>query len=656
MHAFLSPAIRLLGRLRIGHKFMLVGVVPLLLLLALGVAEIRQQHARVQALAAKRAATALMGQLVAWNQVLIDSRRVAITGTAGEALLAQFRQQAAVVDRQLGQIDAAVQAAVPLFDMRTEAAGLREGWAELQKKVQALPADAEFAQKAFAAHAPEYGRLYAFMRDLGNKSGLAQDPDADLFYLGYPLANHTPSTAGIAVRIAAYATLNVARGEVAAKDKVFYEVTDARLNDTFTGVETMLAQSMKANPQVQQALEQKFATLKASSKDLLGYVRKHFTGVDRVTVTQQDLAAAAQPTIDAAWALVEANRQVLDTLLEARGAQAASHRNGVALGLVAGIAVAVYLYLGMYLGMAASLDRAKQAAQALAKRELGTVQAAAGAGRGGDELGALLGDLAQADQALAGVIAGVRASSSSIATASSEIASGTQDLSSRTEQAASNLQQTASAMEQLSATVQHSAASSSTANQLARSAAEVAQRGGAVVSQVVSTMDEINTASRKIADIIGTIDGIAFQTNILALNAAVEAARAGEQGRGFAVVAGEVRSLAQRSAEAAREIKALIGNSVERVATGARLVQDAGGTMDEIVASVQRVADVIGEVTAAAGEQSQGIGQVNQAVTQLDQMTQQNAALVEESAAAAESLNQQAGQLAELVGTFRIRA
>ncbi len=248
----------------------------------------------------------------------------------------------------------------------------------------------------------------------------------------------------------------------------------------------------------------------------------------------------------------------------------------------------------------------------------------------------------------------VRQSSDSIATASAEIASGNQDLSTRTEQAASNLQQTASSMEQLTGTVRQSADAARQANQLASSAAEVAQRGGSVVTQVVATMDDINASSRKIADIIGVIDGIAFQTNILALNAAVEAARAGEQGRGFAVVAGEVRSLAQRSAEAAKEIKALIGASVDKVDSGSRLVADAGSTMTEIVASVKRVTDIIGEITAASSEQSDGIGQVNTAVTQLDQMTQQNAALVEQSAAAAESLKQQAALLAHAVSTFKL--
>ncbi len=253
-------------------------------------------------------------------------------------------------------------------------------------------------------------------------------------------------------------------------------------------------------------------------------------------------------------------------------------------------------------------------------------------------------------------ISAVRASAESITTASTEIASGNLDLSQRTESAASSLQQTASSMEQLTATVRHSADSAVQAKGLAASAAQVALRGGAVVSQVVTTMGDINGSSKKIADIIGVIDGIAFQTNILALNAAVEAARAGEQGRGFAVVASEVRSLAQRSAEAAREIKSLIGASVDRVEAGTRLVADAGQTMSEIVASVQRVADIIGEISAATGEQSSGIGLVNVAVSDLDHSTQQNAALVEESAAAAGSLKEQAARLVQLVATFHVTA
>jgi len=252
------------------------------------------------------------------------------------------------------------------------------------------------------------------------------------------------------------------------------------------------------------------------------------------------------------------------------------------------------------------------------------------------------------------ILLDVRSGSNSIITASGEIALGAQDLSQRTEQTAANLQEAAASMEQLTGTVRQTADAALSANQLASSASAAAAKGGEVVGQVVRTMEEINGSSRKINDITGVIDSIAFQTNILALNAAVEAARAGEQGRGFAVVASEVRSLAQRSAEAAREIKSLIGASVERVETGSRLVQEAGHSMTAIVSSVRRVSDIIGEITAAASEQSQGIGQVSQSVQQLDQMTQQNAALVEQSAAAAESLKHQAEHLAEAVGKFKI--
>ena len=248
----------------------------------------------------------------------------------------------------------------------------------------------------------------------------------------------------------------------------------------------------------------------------------------------------------------------------------------------------------------------------------------------------------------------VQRSAGSIGSASQEIASGSLDLSNRTEQAAANLERTAGSMAQLTDTVNQSAESARTATELAAAAADTAQRGGAVVGEVVNNMREISAASRKIADIIGVIDGIAFQTNILALNAAVEAARAGEQGRGFAVVASEVRSLAGRSATAAREIKALIGASVDTVESGTRLVESAGGTMQEVVSSVQRVATMINDIAAATAEQSQGIGEVNQAMSHLDQMTQQNAALVEQSNAAAEALKDQAGQLTSVVERFQL--
>ena len=276
--------------------------------------------------------------------------------------------------------------------------------------------------------------------------------------------------------------------------------------------------------------------------------------------------------------------------------------------------------------------------------------------RGHDEVATLLHALQAMSGNLSRIVGQVRASSESIATGSAQIASGNGDLSARTEQQAANLQQTAATMEEINATARNNAATAREATALARGASEVARSGGAVVGEVVAAMDEITTRSRKIAEIIGTIDGIAFQTNILALNAAVEAARAGEQGRGFAVVASEVRALAQRSASAAAEIKTLISDSVERVEAGSKLVGQAGSTMGEIVAQVNRVSTLIDEIAGASAEQTSGFGQVSQAVTQLDTVTQQNAALVEESAAAATSLQQQADRLVGAVGAFRLAA
>ena len=337
----------------------------------------------------------------------------------------------------------------------------------------------------------------------------------------------------------------------------------------------------------------------------------------------------------------------------ADASQARSSRINLLLGLAGLVAAAAAVIVAwrMQRKLVSELGRAAELANAVAG---GDLSVSAESDRN-DEAGELLRALDRMALQLRESMQTVLESSQSIQTASSEIATGNLDLSQRTEQTASNLQQTAHSMSELTGTVQQSADHAATANQLAGSAAQVAERGGKVVGQVVTTMDEINASSKKIADIIGVIDSIAFQTNILALNAAVEAARAGEQGRGFAVVASEVRSLAKRSADAAREIKVLISASVDRVESGARLVQDAGSTMTEIVASVQRVTDIMAEIRASTDEQSQGIGQVNGAVGQLDQMTQQNAALVEQSAAAAESLKDQAHKLSDVVGKFRLR-
>ena len=322
---------------------------------------------------------------------------------------------------------------------------------------------------------------------------------------------------------------------------------------------------------------------------------------------------------------------------------------GVALAVLLSAALAVLITRSLLRDMGGEPDYASAVARRIAAGDLSTPIAL----RPGDRH-SLLAAMREMQSSLRAVIENIQGAAESVTTASSEIAQGNQDLSGRTEQQASSLQQTTSSMVQLTTTVQHNSASARQASALAEAASGVAVRGGQAVGSVVQRMEEIQGSSRKITEIIGVIDGIAFQTNILALNAAVEAARAGEQGRGFAVVAAEVRTLAQRSAEAAREIKTLISDSVEKVEGGSRLVQDAGQTMDEIVEQVRRVAALVGEITRASIEQESGIGQIGQAMEQLDRMTQQNAALVEQSTAAAESLREQARRLSETVSTFRV--
>ncbi|MVT29652.1 chemotaxis protein [Acidovorax citrulli] len=428
-------------------------------------------------------------------------------------------------------------------------------------------------------------------------------------------------------------------------------------NEAFADIKGMTAD----NPVQQQRLEAMKARETEFASVLSGLIqaRREVTAGSR---TLQDLLpqfgqGKDKAAMDAFRALQKELDQAESGLLAERKAGADRMRGINTAVILAGSALAVALAGALGIWVTRSITRqlggepdyatgiVRQIAQGNLAVEVDT--------RAGDRSSLLAGMKDMRDQ-LARVVGQVRQSSDSIATGSTQIATGNADLSQRTEEQASNLQQTAASMEQLTATVKHNGDTARQATQLANSASEVAERGGTVMGQVVSTMGAITDSSRRISDIIGVIDGIAFQTNILALNAAVEAARAGEQGRGFAVVASEVRGLAQRSADAAKEIKALISTSVEKVEAGSQQVEEAGRTMSDIVTQVKRVNDLISEISAATQEQTQGIGQVSEAVSQLDQVTQQNAALVEESAAAADSLRAQAGRLVDAVSQFRL--
>ncbi|MBK1714527.1 methyl-accepting chemotaxis protein [Rubrivivax gelatinosus] len=399
------------------------------------------------------------------------------------------------------------------------------------------------------------------------------------------------------------------------------------------------------------ALIAKVGEVRARYTDVRGALAKRFaTGEDVFADVDRLLAPVANDYMKALDDVAEHSQQVLLTRQDELAAATTRGQWGIGIGALVATLLGTLFAVFATRSITGPIHRAVDSAEAIGAGDLSKRIDADGR----DEAARLLHALATMQGNLGNIVSEVRRSADSVATASHEIAHGNNDLSARTEQQASALQQTAASMEQLNATVRQNADNALQANQLAAAASAVATEGGQMVGRVVQTMDGISESSRRITDIINVIDGIAFQTNILALNAAVEAARAGEQGRGFAVVASEVRSLAQRSADAAREIKSLIGASVERVEAGNALVHQAGTKMQDVLASIQRVADIVGEISNASAEQSDGVSQVGEAVAQMDRATQQNAALVEESAAAAESLRTQARQLVETVAVFRL--
>jgi methyl-accepting chemotaxis protein len=365
---------------------------------------------------------------------------------------------------------------------------------------------------------------------------------------------------------------------------------------------------------------------------------------------EADVGALANSSLDALQALQKTTADHLDQLLQERVSRMERARNVVAVVIGLCLAAGAYLFYSFALVMSGGLGQVRRHIDRIASGDLTGEPHAWGR----DEIGAVLERLAQMRNELAQTIGAIRGSADQVATASSQISEGTSDLSQRTEQTAASLEKSASAMEQMQSTVRSTADTTREVALVARENAQMAERGGAVIAQAVTTMQEIQASSSKVADIIGVIDGIAFQTNILALNAAVEAARAGEQGRGFAVVASEVRSLAQRSAAAAREIKALIDSSVVKTESGAAVVGQAGENMRQIVESVQRINTLLAEVATASAEQTEGIAHVNATVSEIDRNTQQNAALVEQTSAAAQSMHQQASALASVAARFKI--
>ena len=501
-----------------------------------------------------------------------------------------------------------------------------------------------------AQHTQLIATLFQLNESLVHAYGLQIDPEADTHALVQASLAQAPMLGEKLGMLRAQGASALGKRELTPQGKGQLLVLQQRVaelqGDTFRGLD----RALQGNAELQRALGSSVQAVQGQIQQSLQMVERDILNATELQLPSKDYFDAFTRTIEALNALNNLSMASLDQALQARVAGLQRNLLWVALALVLTLSATSAMALVFVRSMTGPLSQAVALSRAVAQGDLSGEPIA----HGTNEVGQLLEALQQMRTQLTQVVRNVRSGSESVATASVQIAQGNTDLSARTESQASALEETAASMEQLNATVRQNADSAQQASQLAANASTVAVQGGEVVAQVVDTMHGINVSSQKISDIIGVIDSIAFQPHILALNAAVETARAGEQGRGFAVVASEVRSLAGRSAEAAREIKTLISASVERVAQGSALVDRAGATMSEVVGAIRRVTDIVGEISAASHEQSLGVAQVGEAVTQMDQVTQQNAALVEEMAAAASSLKNQAEDLVQVVSVFRL--
>jgi methyl-accepting chemotaxis protein len=498
--------------------------------------------------------------------------------------------------------------------------------------------------KAFAAHSAYVDAVVALIGQAADGSNLTLDPDLDTFYLMDGALNSLPVLIEAAAKLRGASSAVAATGQPASADMQRVITAAAAITDLLEGrVTGALGKVYGVHPEYKADFkaDELAPQLRAFRELALGGKADSATLVKNGSVVVDGFGGVQGKMIER-----------LDALLAARVDGMVRQRLVTVLAVSISLLLGGYLFYSFYLVTHGGLNEIKRHLVAMTGGDLTTIPSP----RGRDEAAVLMLSLAEMQVSLRSIVSRVRGSSESIVHASGEIASASMDLSARTEQTAASLEESASSMEQISSTVKHTADNVREAARVAAANSQSALRGGVVIAEVVSTMQEINASSKKIGDIIGTIDGIAFQTNILALNAAVEAARAGEQGRGFAVVASEVRSLAQRSAQAAREIKALITTSVEKVDSGTQVVKGAGDTMQELVQNARRMNDLLSEISTAASEQSNGVAQVGTAVHELDRMTQQNAALVEQTAAAASALKDQAVGLAGEVDKFKLPA
>jgi methyl-accepting chemotaxis protein len=637
----------LIRNLKLSRKFTLIGVVALLLLAIPASMVIRSELGLLDFAKQELTGIAPANDALRLIQLTQQHRGLSASALAGNSEAIEKRQaKQAEVGKALAKAQASADG---LNDAKLSAAYARVAseWSDLSGAVAGKSIQ---APQSFARHTALINAQVSLLDDVTNVSGIVLHPQASGYFLQASALHDMPLLTEALGQLRARGAALLAKGDAQAEDKVRIEMLVDLAKARMHQVQKSMALATADNQELESATAADLKTAMASTEEAFKLVDERVLKSEKLDYPSGEFFAVLTSTIDQQYKLIDKSVAELDRELEVGVTTATSQLSFMLASVVLLAVLGVWIMWAVARSITESVLAAGRVANAVAAGDL-TVKVSTD---GRDEIGDLLRSLSAMNTSLSTVVSSVRSNAESVAIASAQIAQGNQDLSTRTEQQASALQQTASSMEELSSTVKQNADNARQANQLASSASSVAIEGGEVVSEVVSTMKGINESSRRIADIISVIDGIAFQTNILALNAAVEAARAGEQGRGFAVVASEVRNLAQRSADAAKEIKTLITASVTRVEQGTALVDRAGSTMTEVVASIRRVTDIMGEISAASIEQSQGVSQVGEAVTQMDQTTQQNAALVEESAAAAESLNAQAQQLVDAVAVFKV--
>jgi methyl-accepting chemotaxis protein len=634
--------------LSIGRKLLLLGLLVLATVCVPLVLQLKLSRELIGAADIERRGVDPARQMMKLVQLIQQHRGLSAGLLGGNAgLEAQRNAKRDEVEKTLATLDAR---------LRTETLEpkLADAWRVAARQWQDLRAAVDgrklSAAESSTQHAEVIARYFKALDLLLDHTGLILDPQPDTYYLISATLTRLPFATEALGQTRARGAGFLAESKITPEGRAMVAGLVRASTDQVEAMSNAFDKAFDASPALKQALGAKVDAVKTPIEAALALATKEVVTPEELKHPAPQYIATFTHTIDGLFELEEAALKALEDALTDRVA-ALQRTERIQFGLIGLLILGVGWMARMIVrSITEPLDRAVALAQQVAAGDLtGDAQV-----RGRDEIAKLMQALKAMKDSLHRIVGEVRGNAEGVAIASREIAQGNADLSRRTEQQAASLEETASSMEEMTSTVKANADHARDANALAQQARELAQRGGASVQQMVTTMQGIDASSKKIADIIGVIDGIAFQTNILALNAAVEAARAGDQGRGFAVVAGEVRSLAQRSAEAAKEIKSLITASVEQVDAGSRAVDETGRTIAQSVQAIHRVAEAIGQITSASNEQSSGLGQISDAVHHMDQLTQQNAALVEEAAAASERLDEQARRLAEMVNTFRL--